>query len=92
MLTHKSLKDFWSDTQLTLSVEHFNKCIIVTGTSIFHITPNVYVQAVQTSDTASEVALERNTTAVVELSLMSQISDVLLGDSVALAIWKSFET
>ena len=92
MLIHKSLKNFWSDTQLTLSVEHFNKCIIVVGTSVFRITPNVYVQAAQTSDTASEVALEENTAAVVELSLMSQISDILLEDSVALAIWKSLKT
>lgn len=92
MLAYKSLKDFWSDTQLTLSVEHFNKCIIIAGISVFCITPNIYIQAVRTSNTASEIVSEEDTTVVVKFSFISQISDALLRDSMALAIQKDLET
>lgn len=92
MLAYKSLKDFWSNTQLTLSVKHFNKCIIIASISVFCITPNIYVQAVRTSNTASEIASERDITAVVKPSFISQISDALLRDSMVLAIQKGLET
>ena len=92
ILVHKFLKDFWSDTQLMPSVKHFNKCILVAGTSVFCVTSNVYVQTVQTSNTTSKVASERDAIAIVEILFVSQISDALLGDSVALAIRKSLKT
>lgn len=92
MLTYKSLKNFWSDTQLTLSVEHFNKCIIIADISVFCIMSNIYIQALRTSNTALEIASEGDTTVVVKLSFISQISDALLRDSMALAIQKDLET
>lgn len=91
-LVHKSLKDFWSDTQLMPSVEHFNRCIFVAGTLMLRITPNVYARAMQTCGTASKVASDEDTAAVVGPSLVNQISDAFLGDSVALAIRKGLET
>ena len=45
----------------------------------------------QTSDIASKIALDRNIAAVVGPLLASQIRNALLGDSVALAIWKGLE-
>ena len=74
------------------SVEYYNQCILVAGTSVLRITPNVYAEATQTSDIASKVASNRDTAAVVGLSLVNQICDALLGDSVALAIQKSLKT
>ena len=58
---------------------------------MLRIMPNVYAKATQTSDKALKVASDKNTAAVVNFLLASQICNALLGNSVILAIWKGFE-